>query len=123
MPNLLDGYGEMFTDRVTLKVLASAKDPSGGRSDAWTVLATGVACSVQPATEQDMMAAHALGVEIQSQVYFPDDPGDLSDGSMIVVETLSGVAPSPAESLAVRRLRRPGMPDLVLWIADCQGRV
>ena len=120
--SLLDLYPEMWADRCSVQAVASGVDPSGGRADTWPVTTAGIACSVQPASDAEITAANALGVKVETKVYFPNSPGDLRPNSRIQVNLLSGVAPTRSAWMSVTRIAREGLADLIVWRVDCVGR-
>lgn len=119
----------MFPDRCDIYLGApiparSTRDNSGGRpADPDTVATSGAKCSIQPAGDQEILAANAIGVEVNTKVYFKTDPGDLRTGSRIVPTLRNGTAPTRATAgLSVQFLRREDMYGLTLWTAFCLGR-
>ena len=114
----------MFPDRVDVhaSTTTTARDPSGGRAAPEATVVSGVACSLQPASENEVLAARSLGYSLETKVYFKADPGDLKTGARLHVVSL-GAPPAAADAwLTVQRKAREGVGPLVVYRLDCQGR-
>lgn len=104
------------------RMVRGESDPMGGETESTPLLvAEDVPVYVEDLNAADVAAMQAGGVVVTTSVFTPEDPGDLEEGSQVVVKRRS-LRLARSETLRVVRVSSSEAGSFTLWRIDCKSQ-